>query len=77
MNGIQVNNHCYHNINMIQVLDLILNSEEFQEDLNEIYSTRHAYRHPVHPPSPPPENQDHPHDDQENSDEEKENKNTM
>ncbi len=60
-------------------MDLILNSEEFQEDLNEIYSTCHAYRHPIHPPSPsPPENQDHPHnDDEENSENNKQNNNTM
>jgi len=76
MNGVQVNNHFYPNVNMIQVLDLLLNSEEFQEDFNEIYSTHHAYRHPAHPPSPLPVNPDH-HDTEEYSNEEKEAKNAI
>ncbi|ORX81966.1 Thiamin diphosphate-binding protein [Anaeromyces robustus] len=46
MNGIQVNNHIYSNVNIQQILDLILSNEEFQDDINEIYYTRHAYRHP-------------------------------
>eukprot|EP00833_Pecoramyces_ruminatium_P002319 jgi/Orpsp1_1/1176351/evm.model.c7180000057290.1 len=44
MDKIQVNNHIYNKVNMEQVLDVILNSKEFQDDINEIYYTRHAYR---------------------------------
>ncbi|OUM57580.1 hypothetical protein PIROE2DRAFT_64921 [Piromyces sp. E2] len=43
--GVQINNHSYANVNMLQILNLILSNEVFQEDLNAIYTNRHAYRH--------------------------------
>jgi len=46
MDGVQINNHSYANINMLQILNLILSNEVFQEDINTIYASRHAYRHP-------------------------------
>ncbi|ORX46355.1 Thiamin diphosphate-binding protein [Piromyces finnis] len=45
MDNIQINNHCYKDINMIQILDLILTDEVFQEDLCIIHANCHAYYH--------------------------------
>ena len=72
MNGIQINNHFYNNINMEQVLNLILNNEEFQEDINDIYYTRHAYSLSSQNPISLSLNENHSSDNNSDSDQEEE-----